>query len=157
MGSGTDRKRGKRSSCFFYDLKYQLTEAIRIYVRYETIKDEETGETRRELNERLGIHSPEFRIPEVGTYLWQWYNEISQIGSPPSDNGRVNPIPYSEYRCWAELTGKIVYPVEYDILIAMDLAFCAETNAETVAKRLKEQDRMQKEAEAKSKAARRRR
>lgn len=41
-------------------------------------------------------------------------------------DGVCSPIPPSEYVAWLQATGKIVYPAEYAMLCAMDVAFCEE-------------------------------
>lgn len=67
-------------------------------------------------------------------------------------DGICEPIPPSEYRAWMDNTRNIVYPLEYAILTAMDVAFCDETNKELSAFRIREQE--QREREAKSKRGR---
>lgn len=53
------------------------------------------------------------------------------------------PIPPSEFRAWREITGNIVYPAEYAILCAMDVAYCDEMNKELAAsiERIKEKNK----------------
>ena len=45
-------------------------------------------------------------------------------------DGIVFPIPPTEYIAWLQATGNIVYPLEYAILCAMDVAYCNETAKE---------------------------
>jgi len=66
-------------------------------------------------------------------------------------NDRRKPIPPSEFQCWREITENIVYPVEYDIMIEMDKAFCDETNKELVSQEAKRQDEQRKELEKRGK------
>ncbi len=66
-------------------------------------------------------------------------------------DGVCRPIPPSEWIAWQTLTHHIVYPWEYDILAAMDVAFCEETDKELDAKRAADAD----EAERKAKRGRR--
>lgn len=68
-------------------------------------------------------------IPDVGQHLWIWYWEISN-GLRRVSDGAVNPIPWSEFLAWAQVTGQIVRPSEYAILREMDAAFCAMTGQE---------------------------
>lgn len=140
-GGGNQRRSG-----FFLELKAGLVEAVRIFVRYECQND--SGETRRERNERVGEATPEFRVPPEGLYIWNWYRQISAIASTIHE--QVNrPIPPSEYLAWTSITGNIVYPIEYDIMFAMDLAYCSEINKEISDRREREIERREREAEAK--------
>ena len=67
-------------------------------------------------------------------HLWEWFfdldNRISRM-----DDGVCNRIPPSEWLAWQQMTGDIVYPWEYDILTAMDRAYCAAVNGEIAAGR----------------------
>jgi hypothetical protein len=136
----SDQRRNRRTQGFFRQLQIELSDAIRVYVRYD-VKDE-TGETRRERNERFGKPelSPPLRYPDAGAYLWGWYFDLSQRLRRVRD-GVCEPIPPSEYEAWARLTDNIVYPHEYAILAAMDAAYCEEMNKELAAyhERLKDQ------------------
>lgn len=96
-------------------------------MRYDT-KDE-TGETRRERNDKHAMNSPVFEVPVEGIYLWQWYQEISSTVRRINE-GLCGPIHPSEWLAWTRMTGNIVNHVEYDILTAMDRTFCDETNVE---------------------------
>ena len=93
--------------------------------------------TRRERNARFGHPSPELEIPEAGEYLWEWYYDISSKVRRVHD-GVCCPIPPSDFQAWIALKREIVYPWEYDILSAMDVAFCDETNKELSDKRERE-------------------
>ena len=106
-----------------------MTEAIRVYVRYDV--PDENGQTRRERNERFGKseESPLLEISDEGLYLWNWYFELSQ-SLLRVRSGVCEPIPPSEFIAWCQATRKLIEPVEYDILRAMDHAFCDEMNKE---------------------------
>ena len=105
-----------------------MSEAVEIQLRYYT--PDETGETREERNERFHQLSAPIRIiPNGGEDYWSWYWEISD-GLRRVNDGAVNPIPFSEYLAWAEVTGRIVWPSEYAILRAMDRVFCRLTAQE---------------------------
>lgn len=104
-------------------------------------------ETRREFNERLGEFAPELKVPLAGKYLWNWFKDITTIASTTFEDV-CRPIPPTEYLAWATITGNIVYPEEYDILIAMDLAFCSEANKEILDRRARQADDARREAEA---------
>lgn len=100
-----------------------------MFVRYDM--PDATGETREERNERFGIQdkSIEWDIPDDGLYLWEWYWEIAAQSKRVNDGVAV-PIAWVEFFAWAQATGRIVRPFEYDILRDMDAAFVAETNIE---------------------------
>lgn len=115
---------------------------------------DESGETRRQRNERLREITPDFRIPPNGSHIWEWFKEISAVASPVFE-GFYRRIPPSEYLAWQQLTGNIVYPVEYDILFAMDGVFCDEMNAEIQSRRTIQQERLKKEAELNSRKGKR--
>lgn len=100
---------------------------MRVYARYDL--EDDKGDTRRQRNERVGIESPVFEIPENGIYLWEWFNELSSSVFRNAD-GYYHLIPPSEYKAWSELTGSLIRPEEYAILRAMDIAFCNELNAD---------------------------
>jgi len=113
-------------------------------VRYE-IPDEK-GETRRELNARMNVaHTPPFIIPPEAKYIWDWYFSLHEKVARYRE-GCYHPIPPSEYLAWATLTGIIVYPWEYDIMMAMDAVFCDETNKEIENLRIREREKQQSEA-----------
>lgn len=106
---------------------------------------DEKGRTRRERNTAFGDeYSPEFSIPLIGRYLWDWYFDLSESLTRVRD-GICEPIPPSEFIAWKTATGQIVYPSEYDILRAMDVAFCDEMNAEIEASRLRSKEAQEKQ------------
>ena len=109
-----------------------MSETVRVHVRYD-LRDE-NNKTRRERNEQFGHESPELKIPSAGRYLWDWYWELSS-GLIRINDGAVIPIPPSEVKAWVEITRNIVYPTEYAILRAMDMAFCDESAREVAAYR----------------------
>ena len=98
--------------------------------------------TRRERNARFGKDSPELVIPPEGFYLWNWYFALSDRLLRVQD-GVCAPIPPSEFKAWLGLTGEIVYPWEYDILCAMDVAFCDQSNKELTDKHERERPKAQ--------------
>lgn len=115
-----------------------MIQAIYVRVRYDTPDegDEKTDpprlpETRRDRNERFGHpeHNPPFLLPEIGLYLWDWYFSISNRLRRVID-GICVPIPPTEFIAWRIATGTIVYPREYEVLCAMDQAYCEEMNKE---------------------------
>lgn len=131
-----------------------LVEAVRIFVRYD-LQDEKGG-TRRELNERVGVYTPPFEIPEDGLYLWNWFIDINNSVSRVDFNGYYSLIPPSEFIAWSTVTGNGLYPEEYDILKSMDATYCKESNADIRAKRQREDEARKREISAKSSRARRR-
>lgn len=135
--------RGRK--CFFYQLKTDLVEAIRVYTRYE-IPTYGKDETRRERNKRVGEFAPELNIPSDGYYIWEWFIDLNNAVSRIKD-GICYMIPPSEYLAWCKLTGNIVYPVEYDILKSMDEVFCRETNLEIESVRSRQQEEQQRQVE----------
>ncbi len=77
-------------------------------------------------------------MPPVAQQLWDWYFEVDERISR-IDDGVCKMIPPSEWLAWAQLTGNIVYSWEYDILAAMDSAYCAGVNGEIAAGRALEE------------------
>lgn len=49
-------------------------------------------------------------------------------------------IPPSEWLAWQSITGHVVYSVEFDILAAMDHAYCAAVNEEIAIGRAMEEE-----------------
>lgn len=84
----------------------------------------------------------------MGEYIWEWYTSINQRVSRIKD-GVCYLIPLSEYVAWQNLTGNIVYPWEYDILLDMDKVFCIETNNELRSQQEKEREKLEKNRSAK--------
>lgn len=101
--------------------------AILTFVRYE-IQDEK-GESRRERNDSFGETSPLLIIPPDGAYLWRHYWAISESVVRIQD-GICRPIPPSEFNAWTAASGEVLYHHEYEILRAMDAAYCEEMNRE---------------------------
>lgn len=116
---------------------------MRVHVRYDT--PNEHGEKRRDRNDSFNVDSPPLIVPLAGRHLWEWYLDLSS-GLRRVRDGVCEPFPPSEFEAWRAATGHIVYPVEYGILRAMDVAFCDETNKELSAFRQRENDRREKEA-----------
>jgi hypothetical protein len=133
-----------------------LVEAVRVFTRYDLAEEGDEENTRRKRNERVGIDTPKFEIPENGFYLWDWFNQINNSVSRIDFNGYYCSIPPSEFLAWSKLTGNCLTPEEYDILRAMDGIFCKELNAEITSKRAREEDARKREMEAKSVRVRRR-
>ena len=91
----------------------------------------------------VDLEVSEFVIPPDGKYIWEWYSAIDRCINRIHDN-ICFPIPLIDYKLWAELTGNIVYPWEYDILMGMDEVFCDEMTKELQAreeKRLEQESR----------------
>jgi hypothetical protein len=107
-----------------------LCEVIRVRVRYDT--PDEKGETRRERNPRFGVTSPEIIEPVGGEYLLDWYDELTS-GTLRVSESNVNPISWREFQAWVDVTGKIVWPFEFEILREMDKAYCDEMGIEIAA------------------------
>lgn len=114
-----------------------------MYVRYD-LKDEH-GKTRRERNDDFGATAPELRVPDAGGHLWDWYFDLSQRLIRRGD-GETHPIPPTEFVAWVQATKQIVYPWEYAILGAMDLAYVAEMNIELSAYSERQRDQAAKDA-----------
>lgn len=128
-----------------------MAAAIRVFVRYDT--PDEHGIKRRDKNDDFNIESPPLVVPPAVRYLWEWYFELSS-GLRRVRDGVCEPIPALEFQAWREATGHIVYPVEYGILRAMDVAFCDETNKELSAFREREAERREQEAESRKRRGR---
>lgn len=92
---------------------------------------DENGTTRRERTEfyiEEGASSeppPPLEVPDAGQYIWDWYHALSGRLKRVLD-GVVYPIPPSEFVAWCIATGHIIRPSEYDILCAIDVAYCDE-------------------------------
>lgn len=56
-------------------------------------------------------------------------------------DGICYPISPLEFRAWCEATGHIIRPSEYEVLCAMDEAYCDEMRKELADYRAREQDR----------------
>ena len=50
---------------------------MRVYARYDLPKEGDEENTRRKLNERVGVFTPAFEIPIAGMYLWKWFIELN--------------------------------------------------------------------------------
>lgn len=77
----------------------------------------------------MGIYTPEFSFPLAGKYLWEWYTSVNDSISRIVE-GHCRLIPPTEFHAWSIITGNLVYPIEYDILMTMDIAYCDEINKE---------------------------
>lgn len=97
-------------------------------------------ETRRDYNDRFDTASPLIYLPPAGEHIWTWYMRLSGTLRRVRD-GVCEPIPPTEFRAWCEASGTIVYPWEYAILCAMDVAYCSEMSKEIAAyhERLRDQ------------------
>ena len=102
--------------------------------------------SRREYYPRFDRDEPPLEIHEAGEYLWEWYKDVERRLRRITE-GICSPIPPSEWLAWQQLTRTIVYPWEYGILTAMDVAFCDELNKELEAKRASQAEDARKEAE----------
>lgn len=60
-------------------------------------------------------------------------------------DGVAVPISPVEFNAWRDATGEIVYPREYEILTAMDDAYCSELNKELEALQEREKERMEQQ------------
>ena len=78
-------------------------------------------------------------VPTAGTHLWEWFFDINErISRSDLDRG-CRRLPPTEWVAWGTLTGHVVYSWEYDILAAMDAAYCSAVNEEIEAGRALEQ------------------
>lgn len=128
-------------------------EAVRVYTRYDL--PDKNEDTRRERNERVGVYTPPFEIPEEGIYLWQWFLELNASLSRIDFNGYYCLIPPTEFLAWSNLTGNRIFPEEYDILTSMDAVYCKELNSEITSERNKEEEARKREMERKTRTRRR--
>lgn len=132
-----------------------MVDAIRVYTRYDI--PNKKGETRRERNEVVNVDTPDFEIPEDGLYLWDWFIDINNSIHRIDFNGYYCNIPPSEFLAWSTLKKCDLRSEEYDILKAMDNAFCKELNADINADRQREDERRKREMEASKNKIRHRR
>ncbi len=119
-----------------------MVEAIQVLVRYDI--PDENGQKRRERNDKFNVESPDLIVPLSGRYLWEWYFDLSSALRRVRD-GICEPIPHTEFQAWRAATGNIVYPAEYAILRAMDIAYCDETNKELADFRERDKERRERE------------
>jgi hypothetical protein len=125
---------------------------MRVFVRYET--PNKNGDTRRARNDNAGEPTPAFVVPEIGQFLWDIYQRISRSVSRTHD-GYYRLINPSEYLAWFQLTGTLVYPVEYDILTGMDCVYCDEANKELEDIRSQQNEEQKRELEKNQRGSRR--
>lgn len=128
-------------------------EAVRVYTRYDLPSSGE--QTRRERNERVGVYTPSFEVPETGYYLWNWFIEINNSIHRIDFNGYYCTIPPTEFLAWSQLTKNHISPYEYEILTAMDAIYCRELNAEITAKRGREEEERKQRLNSKTSRAKR--
>lgn len=138
-----------------------MADAMSVFVRYDTLIDEyknSNGDTitRRERYETMsGVEKPpELEIPEEGLEIWYWYAEISDSVQRVID-GVCRPIPPSEYLAWMTLTERKVRANEYEILRALDRAYCKETNKDLQARRNRESEQQKSDVAASKQRAKR--
>lgn len=122
-------------------------EAIRVYTRYDL--PDEKGETRRERNKKVDFETPDFEIPPAGEYLWEWFTKLSNAIYRVDFNGYYYCLPPSEILAWCKFTRIDLTENEFEIISAMDNAFCKELNAEIEAKRLRKMDKQKEETNSK--------
>lgn len=117
-------------------------------VRYDTRN--ENGLTRREFSENAGVLVPSMPIPSEWWYVWDWFLDLNDMVNRSGDGycRRIEPAVYME---WATLSGHIVSPSEYDILKAMDHAYCNAMTSEISSRRsrMAEQARIDQETKGK--------
>lgn len=94
----------------------------------------------------MGEFTPDFSIPPAGQHLWEIYFALHESVSRAKE-GVYHLIPPTEYEAWFRLTDTLVYPTEYDILVAMDRAYCSEANKELEDVRTKQQEEQQRQIE----------
>lgn len=124
-------------------------EAIRVYARYDL--PDENGETRRKRNERFDFKdSPKLEIPSAGEYIWELFTLLSNAIYRIDFNGYYYNFPPSDIVSWCKLTNIDITPTEYDIISAMDRAFCSELNKDKNARDTKKFEEQKREIESKS-------
>jgi hypothetical protein len=94
----------------------------------------------------MGEPTPNFDVPMSGKYLWDIFFALHHSISRAAE-GVYHLIPPSEYDAWFRLTNTLVYAAEYDILVAMDRAYCTEANKELEDVRTKQQEEQQRQIE----------
>lgn len=94
----------------------------------------------------MGETTPPFILPSELKHVWDWFVSLNASVSRIKD-GHCYLIPPSEYLAWIRLTGNIVYPYEYDIMVDMDKAFCDETNKEFQSIRSKQEEEQLRQVE----------
>lgn len=121
----------------------ELADAITHYVYYGV--RQRNGLTRREYLENAEQPVPEMYLPENFEYIWEWFFDLAQNVDRAGD-GYTKPIPFDAYDVWERKTGNIVRPFEYDILRAMDHAFCLAMTKEIQAQRAAAQAEAEQQA-----------
>lgn len=89
-------------------------------------------------------------MPDEGGYIWDWYLEILG-GFRGVVDGEPVPIPPSEFKAWADLTGNVVSAEEYAILRQMDDARRAALSVEIEYHRAVARDKAEQASKQKSK------
>ena len=119
---------------------------MRVYTRYDLPDDKD--ETRRERNIKFGQgESPKVNIPEYGRYLWDLYTNLSNAIHRVDFNGYYYNLQPSEILAWCKLTGNSLEPFEYEIISAMDNAFCREINTDKKARDERKLEEQKEEAQ----------
>lgn len=102
-----------------------LVTAVDVTVKYDTKFS--TGQTRRERAARGGYESPAVIIPDHAQMLWRWFWQLRH-----TKRSQEHPIDYLDLQAWTNLSGNLILPCEYDIILAMDASF--RSAAKVVAK-----------------------
>ena len=106
---------------FFYELADLLGESVGFCGRGETKTSD--GETRRQRNERFNHETDDAPdIPEAVGHILEWFWQISE-GRSTGINGN-DRLTCTEISAWSQFTGNIIMPEEFDMIRAMDVAWC---------------------------------
>ncbi|WP_425373340.1 phage tail assembly chaperone [Pseudochrobactrum asaccharolyticum] len=97
--------------------------AVRDHIRYDT--PDHNGETRRQRYARVDEPSPHIVIPLAGSYLWEWFFDLSNMRQEADKR-----ISVADYDAWSRLTGRGMKPFEFKILKAMDEAYISSFRGE---------------------------
>lgn len=79
------------------------------------------GRSLRDDYEIRGLEPPEPEIPEVASYLWDWFWRLSSCRSYGMSSS--NPISFLEIAAFSSVTRNIVRPEDAEVISAMDSAY----------------------------------
>lgn len=124
-------------------MKTDLCDFITNRIRYDL--PDENGLTRRERNENFGHeHLSEFvDVDEHIYYLVNWFDDMSNSVRKISDGVCGSIVWY--FGEWSKITGNNLRPFEYELLVAMDRAFCFEMNLELKNYRIRQEEKAKRE------------
>jgi len=68
----------------------------------------------------------------VARHIWGWYWQLAKT-RPSNGMGGIMAIPYQEIDAWSRLSGNKLSSQDFEIITAMDAAFCEVAGTELAA------------------------